>query len=79
MCHFFAIFENGHYAAEQVYIYKSRPNKKRQIWPRTSGKVFILKNNRVKLAITFLLLKSPKENSKLKNVKFVDFLFILSF
>ena len=23
--------------------------------------------------------KSPKENSKLKNVKFVDFLFILSF
>ena len=69
MYHFFAIFENGHYAAEQVYIYKSRPNKKRQIWPRTSGKVFILKNNRVKLAIAFLLLQRKIAKRKFKTKK----------
>ena len=44
---FFAIFENGHYAADQVYFFSPIP-KYRRIWPRARrmrGKVFTFKNS----------------------------------
>ena len=38
----FAIFENGHYAADQVYVYQSNSNKIGE-FSRMRGKVFSFK------------------------------------
>ena len=45
---FLGIFENGHYAADELYFYESN-FKNRQIWPlarRLCSKVFTFKNHR---------------------------------
>ena len=76
----FAIFENGHTAADKVYLYELNPkNQQISLRARQSFLFFLISEN-FKMKILFLNLQTPsfyiKENSpkrkfEIKNIKYL--------
>ena len=72
----FAIFENGHYAADQVYFYDSNEKISANLDSRTRGKVLALRNHRDLNNVYFFLktcrylLFTSKNNRQKENLKY---------